>query len=247
MLIVIGLGKPKEKPKRAGGKVEGAAARHHLGKRARGGNPKRAEGGPTPEQTNSSHNDFMRTSPLPYHARAAMALHNKMAADRAAQPLTPDDGVAGQKSGGKVRANGGATKPSPAIEDWTGADGGRTGEVTNMGPRPYHAEGSSDEQEILGVGRKAKGGHMAGGPIGEAYARGGYDTRAEGGRTGHWIQGAREKMEKKGTVGALHREMGVKQGEKIPEKKLETAKAKAEKSGNTKMIRRITFAENVRH
>ena len=36
MIIMIGLGAKKPK-KKAGGKVEGAAAKHHLGKRARGG------------------------------------------------------------------------------------------------------------------------------------------------------------------------------------------------------------------
>lgn len=36
MLLIIGVA-PKKKPRRAGGHVEGAAARHHLGKRARGG------------------------------------------------------------------------------------------------------------------------------------------------------------------------------------------------------------------
>jgi hypothetical protein len=80
-------------------------------------------------------------------------------------------------------------------------------------------------------------------------ARGGYDspaTRARGGKADHWIQGAREKMEKKGTVGALHREMGVPAGSKIPARKLSAAKSEAEKTGNTKMLRRVQFAQNVR-
>jgi hypothetical protein len=62
----------------------------------------------------------------------------------------------------------------------------------------------------------------------------------------NWIAGAREKMEKKGTVGALHRDLGVKEGEKIPAGKLAAAKSRADRTGNTKLARRVQFAENVR-
>lgn len=37
MIILIGMAGKKPKKKKVGGKIEGAAARHHLGKRARGG------------------------------------------------------------------------------------------------------------------------------------------------------------------------------------------------------------------
>lgn len=53
-------------------------------------------------------------------------------------------------------------------------------------------------------------------------------------------------MEKKGTVGALHRQLGVSEGSKIPTSKLSAAKARAKRTGNTKLMRRITFAENAR-
>jgi hypothetical protein len=56
-----------------------------------------------------------------------------------------------------------------------------------------------------------------------------------------WIQGAREKMEKKGTVGSLHRALGVPEGEKIPQAKL--AAAKKNRPG---LRKKIQFAENVR-
>lgn len=69
---------------------------------------------------------------------------------------------------------------------------------------------------------------------------------ASGGSVDKWIGPARARMEKKGTVGSLHKALGVPQGDKIPGKMLSTAKAKAEHAGNTKMIRKITFAENVR-
>lgn len=61
-----------------------------------------------------------------------------------------------------------------------------------------------------------------------------------------WIQQAREKMEKKGTVGALHRDLGVAQGKRIPAGKLAAAASRAKRSGSTKLERRVQFAENVR-
>ena len=61
-----------------------------------------------------------------------------------------------------------------------------------------------------------------------------------------WIQAAAAKMKKKGTVGALHRQLGVKEGEKIPASKLAAAAARAERTGNTKLARRVAFARNVR-
>lgn len=57
-----------------------------------------------------------------------------------------------------------------------------------------------------------------------------------------WIQKARERMERKGTVGALHRSLGVPAGEKIPSGKLRTAA----KSRNKKLAARARFALNVR-
>jgi hypothetical protein len=62
----------------------------------------------------------------------------------------------------------------------------------------------------------------------------------------NWIGKARAKMEKKGTVGALHRQLGVPSGEKIPAGKLAAAKSRAGKTGNTQLARRVQFAENVR-
>lgn len=56
-----------------------------------------------------------------------------------------------------------------------------------------------------------------------------------------WIQGAVNKMEKKGTVGSLHRALGVPEGKKIP-----TAKMEAAKSSRPELRKKIQFAENVR-
>jgi hypothetical protein len=60
---------------------------------------------------------------------------------------------------------------------------------------------------------------------------------ARGGEVGKkWIQGADIKK------GALHREMGVPEGEKIPEKKLE----KAAHSDNPKLAKRARLAETLK-
>lgn len=46
--------------------------------------------------------------------------------------------------------------------------------------------------------------------------------------------------------GKLHKELGVKSGTKISTKKLSAAKKKAVKTGNTKLEKRIVFAENAK-
>jgi hypothetical protein len=56
-----------------------------------------------------------------------------------------------------------------------------------------------------------------------------------------WIQKAREKMEKKGTVGSLHRALGVPEGKKIPQAKLSVAK-----KNRPGLAKKIQFAENVK-
>lgn len=63
--------------------------------------------------------------------------------------------------------------------------------------------------------------------------------------TKKWIQAATEKMEKKGTVGSLHRAAGVPEGKKIPESKLSALSAKAERTNNTALKKKIQFARNV--
>lgn len=47
--------------------------------------------------------------------------------------------------------------------------------------------------------------------------------------------------------GALHKEMGVPKGDKIPMGALKSEKAKAKKTGNAKLMKQVTFAENARN
>jgi hypothetical protein len=62
----------------------------------------------------------------------------------------------------------------------------------------------------------------------------------------NWIGKARQKMERKGTVGGLHRDLGVPAGKPIPPAKLAAGEARAERTDNTQLKRRIQFARNVR-
>lgn len=44
--------------------------------------------------------------------------------------------------------------------------------------------------------------------------------------------------------GMLHKELGVPMDKKIPAAKLNAAKAKAKATGNTKLMKQVTFAKN---
>jgi hypothetical protein len=72
-------------------------------------------------------------------------------------------------------------------------------------------------------------------------AAGSFHVAREIQMTKNWIGPAREKMEKKGTVGSLHKALGVPEGKKIPLAKMETAKK--DRPG---LRKKIQFAENVR-
>jgi pyruvate/2-oxoglutarate dehydrogenase complex dihydrolipoamide acyltransferase (E2) component len=72
-------------------------------------------------------------------------------------------------------------------------------------------------------------------------------------KEGKWMQKAGEEMEKKGTKGALHRDLGKKEGEKLSKAELESKKAALQKKGegdkklsaeDRKLLRRIIFALN---
>lgn len=60
--------------------------------------------------------------------------------------------------------------------------------------------------------------------------------------TKKWIQKAADKMEQHGTVGSLHKALGVPAGKKIPAAKLE----KALHSDNAAIRKKAQFAKNVK-
>lgn len=71
-----------------------------------------------------------------------------------------------------------------------------------------------------------------------------------------WMQAVASKMKAKGTVGALHKEMGVAAGEKIPTSAIKSAKAALSKkaAGSKKLskadlqkMHRLQFAANARN
>lgn len=97
-----------------------------------------------------------------------------------------------------------------------GKGGGR--EVSDVKSKPYKGEGKVKvERKIEGNGYQGKGGGMVG-------------------KAKHWIQKAIKHP------GALHEELDVPEGKKIPAKKLE----KAEKSKNPTEARRARLAETLK-
>jgi hypothetical protein len=62
----------------------------------------------------------------------------------------------------------------------------------------------------------------------------------------NWIGPAREKMEKKGTVGSLRKIAGVSGDEKISGSKLASLGARAKRTGNTSLAKKVNFARNVK-
>jgi hypothetical protein len=95
--------------------------------------------------------------------------------------------------------------------------------VRRRGGRTKHVEGEDGKsgRRLDRPGRACKGGRMADGGM------------ASGGK---WIQGAIKHP------GALHEQLGVPQGEKIPEKKL----TKAAHSDNPTLARRARLAETLK-
>jgi hypothetical protein len=57
---------------------------------------------------------------------------------------------------------------------------------------------------------------------------------------------AKKPMKIEVKKGALHSELGIKQGKKIPLSVLEMKKAMAKRTGNTTLEKRTTFAINAR-
>ena len=72
-------------------------------------------------------------------------------------------------------------------------------------------------------------------------------------KEGKWMQKAGEEMEKKGTKGALHKQLGKSEDEKLSKRELESikrdlqAKAEGDKKlspSDRKLLRRVIFALN---
>lgn len=177
MIIMIGLAKkPKKK---AGGNVEGAAARHHLGKRARGGPAKRADGG----STDDNWNEFM----------GEQARQNALGGDKNPTPWSHEDRAPaatkrmGPGDGSKFDVDGQARRVGPTqatpVEFQKHNRGGRTSD----GPRVLDAR--DDAQETGQDGRdkvsQRSGTEERAVEMGDPRARGGHimRKRADGGAT----------------------------------------------------------------
>jgi hypothetical protein len=194
----------------------GGTAKPRLDKRARGG------------RTGANHSPF------------SSAAHME---DMKRTPSTKDHEQP-RKSGGRAFAKGGGVRPHAHAKH-----------EFNFGH--HHGAGHEEPLETHPPAELKKGGvpkkhkHASGGRTalacgGKAMKDGGDDEEdeprhksADGGR---WIQAATNKMEKKGTVGSLHRALDVPEGNKIPAKKL----SKAEHSSSPALRKKANFAANVR-
>jgi len=174
-------------------------------------------------------------------------------------------GAPQRKRGGVAKRQYGGRTPRPGLgplgrpDTYPGGAGGpRVGEDiarrTEEGMRPKTEEGflkGRDEimprnyQEgggISSVRRKPKPGESREPPP----LTGPVEGLKDGGDSGKWIGKARASMERRGTVGSLRKAMGTKSGETIPTSSLQAKKAQAKRTGNTKMMRKVQFALNVR-
>ena len=191
MIIMIGIG-AKKKPK-AGGKVEGAGARGHLGKRARGGSPPQAQ--PNDQENLDRLNEFQaenrRQDALdeeyrmdhggfnpPEKARGGRAMSETIANDpECDDTMAPKkrkkgghvEGEGARKHMGK-RARGGASPRSKALDAREDAFSDGLDKVS---------EGSGTDERAV----EFHAGRLEGGPV--MMSRGGYepaDSRKSGGR-----------------------------------------------------------------
>lgn len=226
--LIIGIA-PKEKPKKIGGWVEGEKAKRHLGKRARGGR-------------------------LAHQLDAREAAFNSDGLDKVAKGLGSDEReVPMRKRGG--RAEGGATKSKFEVDDNSSKDMGDLAPKREGPPSKYTTDDGEPEKKASG-GPTVRtppytGDHTVDNRIDPSPATAdrneikqmpSRDRREEALAKGGWIGPARERMEKKGTVGSLHKALHIPEGGKIPEKRLESAS----KHASPKLAKKIQFAENVR-
>jgi hypothetical protein len=61
-----------------------------------------------------------------------------------------------------------------------------------------------------------------------------------------WIQQAAASMKRRGTVGSLHRALGVPEDKPISASKMAAGRSRANRTGNTALKKKLQFAENVR-
>jgi hypothetical protein len=153
----------------------------------------------------------------------------------------------GRKRGGRVGADmaplssaGRGDHPHSASDQM--AHGGSIHQHHHHGNAPHHKHahhratgGRTPENEVAGKGSIAEEveGHKRGGHVGHHEKK----KLSEGGAAGgKWIAGAVKHP------GALHKQLGVPQGEKIPEKKL----SKAAHSSNPLLAKRAHLAQTLK-
>lgn len=199
---------------RHGGKVAGLAGAHHAGRKPRKTDG-RAFGGST--TTDDKWSSSMNPS-KPAKALAESAM--RMTSKRGTDPYDSQPSQASNyrklwslKGGRPERASGGRAFADALVNrDVKEANQDRHGEKHDGGfARGGHADAAQDRKLIHSMGCQC------------SKCSGGRVERKSGG--GNWIAGAVKHP------GALHKELHVPQGEKIPAKKLNAAAAKGGKEG----------------
>lgn len=241
--LVVGL--VAKKKRKAGGRVEGEAAKHHLGKRARGGralNAKQDADDPDgPDRLSRGRPEFAVAMGSP-RARGGSTENDDC--EMASGGALRSDDDANTWGGPYTITSSPADKRLQAQEFTPSKNGVRLGWSKQTSEYPP-AESYYRDQEASRAKQSADENERNLEPrFTDPQERADYHGFKKGGHVDKWIGPAREAMEKKGTVGSLHRALGVPEGDKIPEKKLAAAARRAP-SGSV-MQKKIQFAENVR-
>lgn len=223
--IALILDVAKKPKKKEGGSVEGDKARHHLGKRARGG--------ATDEPRKTKQLDAREAALFSDGVDKVAEGSHREEREVPEEKREDGDDATNKVDDFYLKTNSGKIDPKQmylarpvkfgADADYERAEGGSV-------PKSKFEvdDDSSQDKGDLGPSR------------GKAlrYENDEPEKRASGG----WIGPAREKMERKGTVGSLHRALHVSEGNKISSKRLEEARRDAGPS----LRKKIQFAENVR-
>jgi hypothetical protein len=148
--------------------------------------------------------------------------HKAVGGSMGLQPVPRASGGGSWKKGVNAYTDSNGNKPfsrsvGQVKKDYGVDMGGRPDRYVDVVPKPTESPG------MTAAKKRASGGAAHGAGCGCSMCSGGRAKRASGG--GNWIAGAIKHK------GALHKELGVPAGEKIPEKKLDKAAKMGGKEG----------------
>jgi hypothetical protein len=200
-----------------------------------------------------------KRSRLPYHGKVAGAAARHRPDRRAAggdvqplpanQPAAPAGGAVRQKfqAGGAVdeakepvRRARGFNAPRPP---WTNYEQEFTRHPSKEWGYAGTGKRATDTEEE--PEKRQAGGMVPKPPPKPRPASGNYDIMEPEKRRRGGLVAAAESIRRRGTEGSLHKAMGIPEGQKIGPGRLASEKAKAKRTGNTKLMRKVVFAQNI--